>query len=286
MNFVAIDVETANEDFSSICQIGIAKYSNGQIIDEWCTLIDPEDSFSPINTSIHGISENDVKEAPNFLSVAPKLRDFLKDSISVCHTHFDRVAIARACERHNIPSFNTTWLDSARIARRTWKEFSQSGYGLANICAHLGYEFKHHDALEDAKASGHIVLMAVQETGLSIDDWLKRVEQPIKQNSQNYNREGNPEGALYGEIVCFTGALEITRSEAADLAASVGCNVTSGVTRKTTILVVGDQDLQKLAGHKKSSKHRKAEDMMLKGFHIRIINESDFKKIVKHALAN
>ena len=39
MEFVAIDVETANADMASICQIGIAKYSKGQLIDEWTSLI-------------------------------------------------------------------------------------------------------------------------------------------------------------------------------------------------------------------------------------------------------
>lgn len=34
MEFVAIDVETANADMASICQIGIAKYSKGKIFGE------------------------------------------------------------------------------------------------------------------------------------------------------------------------------------------------------------------------------------------------------------
>lgn len=46
MDFVAIDVETANPDMSSICQIGVAVYQNGQIIEEWKTYIDPEDYFN------------------------------------------------------------------------------------------------------------------------------------------------------------------------------------------------------------------------------------------------
>ena len=44
-------------------------------------------------------------------------------------------------------------------------------------------------------------------------------------------------------------------------------------------LVVGDQDVQKLAGHNKSSKHRKAEDLILKGQPIRILRESDFLEL-------
>jgi DNA polymerase-3 subunit epsilon len=73
-------------------------------------------------------------------------------------------------------------------------------------------------------------------------------------------QSGNPEGALYKEVLVFTGALQMTRSDAAKIAAAVGCLVEEGVTKRTTILVVGDQDALKLAGYEKSSKHRKAED--------------------------
>ena len=76
-------------------------------------------------------------------------------------------------------------------------------------------------------------------------------------------------------------ALTILRSEAADLAASVGCEVDHGVTKRTTILVVGDQDIERLAGHDKSSKHRKAEELIRKGQPIRIIRETDFRELSK-----
>ena len=55
MRFVAIDIETANPDMSSICQIGIAEFYDGNLIGEWSTLIDPEDYFDEVNISIHGI---------------------------------------------------------------------------------------------------------------------------------------------------------------------------------------------------------------------------------------
>jgi DNA polymerase-3 subunit epsilon len=78
----------------------------------------------------------------------------------------------------------------------------------------------------------------------------------------------------------FTGALNIPRAEAAALAAGTGCTVAEGVTKHTTILVVGNQDARKLAGHEKSSKHRKAEDLIRKGAAIRILTERDFEKLV------
>ncbi len=59
-SFVAIDVETANADLASICQIGLVTFADGQIVSEWQSLIDPEDEFNEINISIHGIDESSV----------------------------------------------------------------------------------------------------------------------------------------------------------------------------------------------------------------------------------
>jgi DNA polymerase-3 subunit epsilon len=151
----------------------------------------------------------------------------------------------------------------------------------------LGYEFTHHDALEDAKAAARIVFAAIEETGLAVEDWLKRVQQPIDLEAlksgaarASIKRDGNPEGPLFGEIVVFTGALSVPRREAATLAAAIGCEVASGVTKKTTLVVVGDQNVARLAGHPKSAKHRKAEDLIKAGAPLRILRESDFKELV------
>ena len=89
---------------------------------------------------------------------------------------------------------------------------------------------------------------------------------------------------MYGETVVFTGALGLPRKEAADLAASIGCRVDSNVTRRTSLLVVGDQDLRKLAGKTKSSKHAKAEKLISEGCDLRILGESDFRELVRQAL--
>ena len=93
-------------------------------------------------------------------------------------------------------------------------------------------------------------------------------------------REGNTGGPLFGETIVFTGALEMPRREAADLAARAGCKVLDNVTKATTVLVVGDQDLDKLHGHEKSSKHRKAEELAAASQPIRIIRESEFLGLV------
>ena len=215
MDFVAIDVETANAALESICQIGVACYSNGRPIEEWATYVDPGDYFDEINVSIHGIDEETVAGAPNFEEIAETLYGFLENRIVVCHTHFDRVAIHEAAERYMLEPPVCTWLDSARVARRAWKEFASSGYGCQNVCQSLGYEYDAHDALEDAKAAGHIIIEAIKQSGRPIEGWLARVKRPITSPTRlpAITQDGDKEGPLYGEVMVFTGALELLRYE-------------------------------------------------------------------------
>jgi DNA polymerase-3 subunit epsilon len=60
--FTGIDVETANEDLSRICQIGIATVRYGAVMDVWTTLINPLGPFSPRHTAIHGIDKRWLQE--------------------------------------------------------------------------------------------------------------------------------------------------------------------------------------------------------------------------------
>ena len=282
MNFIALDVETSNSDMSSICQIGLVKYENGKIILEWETLLNPEDYFDELNVSIHGITEEQVKNSPKFPDIIEQFKEFLKNQIVVCHTHFDRVAIRQVFEKYKIDQPELIWLDTARVARRTWEDFAWKGYGLKNISNHLGYQYQAHDALEDAKACGNILLQAIDKTGFDIAGWLDRVKKPIlNDGKKKITFQGNPDGSLYGDVIVFTGALILPRVQAAKIASKVGCKVKNGVTKETTILIVGDQDIKKLSGHTKSSKHRKAESLIKQGYDIRILCETDFEKLIQ-----
>lgn len=279
-SFVVVDVETANPRLSSICQIGIASFRDGVFHHSWGSLVNPEDYFDPMNVSIHGIDEECVATAPIWPVVYPEADRFLVGSVVVSHTPFDRSAVCQACERYGLALGEYQWLDSARVVRRAWPMFSTSGYGLSNVAEHFSISYKPHDALEDARCAGEILLRAMAETGLDVRQWLERVKQPIVGSfTHSITRDGDPEGPLHGEVLVFTGALSVPRAEAADAASVAGCEVDSGVTKRTTLLVVGDQDIRKLAGHEKSSKHRKAEELIAKGQGIRIIGETDFRHL-------
>jgi len=296
MNFVALDVETANPNLSSICQIGIVKFDNGDISEKWGSLVNPQDYFHPMNISVHGIDSHHVKNAPTFPDIANEIDKRINGEVVVIHTGFDKSAISQAFGKFRMQPPKCSWLDSSSVARRAWDDVSQRGYGLKPLAERFGIEFSHHDALEDARAAGLILLRAMIETGIGIEEWLRRVSLPISTYHHNSNhtpshrssmfphlqvaQHGNTEGALFGETIVFTGSLSVTRQEAAELAAHAGCEVANNVTKHTTLLVVGDQDTKLLAGHDKSIKHRKAEELSAKGIRIRILGESDFKALI------
>jgi DNA polymerase III subunit epsilon len=279
MNFVVIDFEIANPNLASICQVGIASFRDGVLEQARQWLVNPQDYFDPINVSIHGIDEHMVRNAPEWPEVYPAIVPFLAGSIVASHTTFDRAALIQACGSRGLSTCECRWLDTARVARRAWPQFAKSGYGLANIAASFGIKYQAHNASEDARCAGEILILAVRQTGLNIDQWFVRVRQPINPASSSVP-DANPEGPLYGEVLVFTGTLSMVRHDAALAAANAGCQVDDGVTKHTTLLVVGDQDIRKLAGHEKSSKHCKAEKLIQKGQRIRIIGENDFKSII------
>jgi len=285
MEFVAIDFETANPSYASICQIGFAHYSGPALTDEWKSYVDPEDYFHPMNVRVHGIDFPMVRGAPRLPEVHSDIVRWLGSRVVVSHTAFDRVALQQAPSRYNLPVPDCQWLDSSLVARRTWSECAYAGYGLASVCRLIGHDFAHHDALEDAKAAGQVMIAACATSGLSLNDWTTRIRRPISESpssryAQRTQREGNPDGPLFGEVVAFTGALSIPRATAADLAAALGCEVASGVNKRTTMLVVGDQDVARLAGHELSSKQRRAEELATGGQTIHILRESDFVALV------
>lgn len=158
--FFALDVETANNDRGSICQIGVACVRPDNSIETWVTYVDPQvDRW--VFTYLHGISARSVKGAPTFGEVLPVLRDALAGQTVYQHSGFDRSAVAAACGNSGLSIPQWDWCDSVHVARAAWPELrGNGGHGLASLKQHLGLEFDHHDAGEDARAAAEVVLRA------------------------------------------------------------------------------------------------------------------------------
>jgi DNA polymerase-3 subunit epsilon len=220
--------------------------------------------------------------------VFPVVGAALQDAAIVHHSPFDRTALWRAAEKYGTDGLPCFWLDNLQVARKTWDRFKlDGGYGLANLAQAFSFGFRHHDAAEDARIAGLLLLKAIADGGVPLQQWIddlgyassspgvapKRIKPPVY---PKIARKGDGDGPLLGETITFTGRLSMSRDMAASQASVAGADVADSISKRTTILVVGDQDLRFTKGEEKSTKHRRAEELIARGCGIKIVGESDF----------
>lgn len=256
LNFVAVDFETANSNYSSICQIGFAFFENGELIKQECQLINPHTYFDGMNTRIHGITSEHVEGFPSFSEYYPEFVKRIDNQVVVHHQPFDYSAYCQACELHDLEHSNTYWLNNAAVVRRTWEQFSQKGYGLKNVASFLGFEFNHHDACEDAITAGLIFIEACKITGYSIDKWADLIEcrrikprqkgpspQRITGELLNPNNEfiSNINNPFCGKKVVISGTYSNwpNRKDLAVILQKLGADIDSSVSAYTNLLCAG-----------------------------------------------
>jgi len=158
--FFALDVETANSDRGSICQIGVACVRPDNAIETWVTHVDPQTDVW-LWSGLHGITARTVFGAPTFAAVLPVLAPALTGREVYQHSGFDSGAIAAACGHAGFAVPPWRWRNSLSVARAAWPELrGNGGHGLASLKVHLGLQFDHHDAGEDARAAAEVVLLA------------------------------------------------------------------------------------------------------------------------------
>lgn len=299
MNFVTIDFETANSYRGSICSIGLAKYRDGKLFETRETLINPNDDFDCYNIEIHGITKDMVADAPTFKDYFPTLKSFIENEVVVAHfASFDMSVLRHACNDNSIDYPNFQHTCTYQIAKKIWPGLIN--YKLKTLAQKFEYTFKHHNALEDAKASGHILIKAFEEVNSStFDELLKAANltigkhhpggyKPSETKSQyspveitTSNTEFDKSHPFFEKTVIFTGTLKsMVRRDAAQKVVGLGGHFSNTVNTKTSYLVVGDQDLSKFNGGTKSSKMKKAEQLLAAGQEIEIVGEQEFLMMV------
>lgn len=166
MNFVAIDFETANSNRYSACSIALVVIKKNKVSNIYHSLIKPPDNnFNYINTSIHGITYNDVKNMPYFHKLWPDLKEIIGDSILVAHNASFDISVLRSCiGYYGINSPRLGYICTCELSRKIWP--GQFSYKLNNICNYLDIDLNHHEALSDANACASIAIKAGRITKL------------------------------------------------------------------------------------------------------------------------
>ncbi|MDU0478025.1 exonuclease domain-containing protein [Staphylococcus chromogenes] len=170
LSFVAFDVETANADWGSICQMGVARFVDGRLAETKTWLVRPPagiDEFHEDNVAIHGITAADVAECPRATDMLAELVDFVGTDVMVAHNaQFDFTALSRAAAASDVPAPTFTFACTLLLARQLKLGFDNNR--LPTLAHGLGIEFsKHHDATADAIACGEIMVALARRQGFS-----------------------------------------------------------------------------------------------------------------------
>lgn len=170
MDFVGFDVETANSNWGSICQIGLVKIVDGEEVDRVSWLCQPPEQcnrFDPGNVAIHGITAEDVAGEPGVRERIDAMVDFVGDLPLVAHNaQFDASALHSACEAtgREVPPF----IFACTLAQARAEKLDVANHRLPTLADHFGAPLdNHHDACADAAACAGIMLGLARQAGYS-----------------------------------------------------------------------------------------------------------------------
>ena len=149
-SFTALDFETATWNPNSICQVGLLRFEEGQVVHTLNELVKPPNNYYFYkNIEVHGIQPEDTENAPDFEYVWFKMKPYIDDQVVVAHNaQFDVNCLRSTLAFYDIaqPYFEE------RCTRKIFKR------GLSYLSKKYKIPLNHHDALSDANACGQLYL--------------------------------------------------------------------------------------------------------------------------------
>ncbi|MBD3320124.1 MAG: hypothetical protein GF350_03425, partial [Chitinivibrionales bacterium] len=169
-DFISLDFETTGLDSKKerIIEIGAVRFQNGKAESEYSTFVNPGRPVPPQITQLTGITDDDVRNAPSFSSVADHLLSFIGDLPLCAHqVEFDISFLNESLARISREKIKRPYLDTALISRIVLPR--RPAYSLKHIAAALKIPLlEAHRALDDARASGMVALKLLDKM-LEID---------------------------------------------------------------------------------------------------------------------
>lgn len=158
--YIALDIETTSLDpeKGEVLEIGAVRFNEEKVLDEWETLVNPQEKIPTIIKAITGITEQDIKEAPTLEEVKEKIRGFVSKEPIVGHNIYFDLDFLKA-KGINFPNKR---YDTWRLATILLPKFP--AHSLEALADYL--KIKHlekHRSLADAKASAELFLILLKE---------------------------------------------------------------------------------------------------------------------------
>jgi len=166
MDFVTIDFETAKYSQESACSVGLVRYQDGKVVDTYYSLIRPPRLYiRPDFTKIHGLTVDDVRDAPKFADIWDSgIKPFIGDYTLAAHNaSFDMGVLGAVLDWYDLPVPSFSYFCTCKISRRTWPELKS--HALTRLAEYFGIIYEAHNALDDAATCGKLVLMSAEKYG-------------------------------------------------------------------------------------------------------------------------
>ena len=158
--YVVVDVETTGGKGENhrVTEIGAVKVRNGEIVDRFQTLLNPQRTIPPNIVRLTGITPAMVEDAPYFMDIADDFEAFMEDAIFVAHNvEFDYGFISREFARLG-RAFRHAKLCTCSSMRKLYP--GHRSYSLASLCQQYDISLRqHHRALCDAEAAAELLLL-------------------------------------------------------------------------------------------------------------------------------
>ena len=159
-DFAAIDFETANEQPSSVCSVGVVIVRGGKIVDTFYSLIRPEPEYYQwFCQRVHGIREEDTYCAPVFPRVWEQIAPMIEGLPLVAHnSRFDEGCLKEVFKVYQMDYPDYIFYDTLVASRRHFGR-SLPNHQLHTVAAACGHNLvSHHHALADAEACARIAI--------------------------------------------------------------------------------------------------------------------------------
>ena len=150
--FIAFDLETTglNAQRDRITEIGAIRFSVAAgVIDTFSCFVNPEMPIPTEITRLTGITDADVKDAPDELTALKQFLDYIGERPLIAHNaHFDVGFLTATASRHGI-RFNRVYLDTLALSHALLPDLKK--FKLDIVSNRLGLPpFHHHRATDDA----------------------------------------------------------------------------------------------------------------------------------------
>ncbi|MBE7708549.1 MAG: 3'-5' exonuclease [Cyanobacteria bacterium SIG27] len=151
---VIIDVETTGLDYTRerIIEFAGIKLVNGKVKEKFETLINAKQHIRKSSQAIHGISEEDLENAPEEEEIYPKIFEFIGDAPVVAHNAvFDYSFLNRTSKRLYDKPFENNYVDTQMMFKEVYPQYESCG--LDTMVGVFGTtNKKRHRAMGDAMA--------------------------------------------------------------------------------------------------------------------------------------